>query len=304
MLAYVLEADDTARLTEVDSPEPGPGEVLIRARASALNPHDEHVRSGLARAYMEYDLPAVLGTDIAGVVEATGDGVTRVSVGDRTFGLERSFRVHNGTFGEHVVLPEESVARTPDGIDDSQAGALGLAAVTALTAIDAAQLEPGSTILINGATGGVGCYATQLAAVAGARVLATASPGTGADLLRELGAEATIDWRSRDVAEAAADLGGVDVLLDLVTFDAAALDKLAERALAPGGQALTTVAPESSAQMLMATSSPELLDRIGEHVRRAELKAPLQTVFELAEIEQAFAALQAGVLGKIGVSVS
>jgi NADPH:quinone reductase-like Zn-dependent oxidoreductase len=251
---------------------------------------------------MEYDLPAILGSDVAGEVEAVGPGVTRAAVGERVFGLERAPRVHNGTFAEHVVLPETSVAKTPSNVDDTHAGALGLAAVAALTAIDAARLEPGNRILINGAAGGIGCYATQLAAAGGARVLATARPGAEADLLHEFGAEITINWSTEDVADATAKTGGVHVLLDLVTFAPDALESLSRRVLAPGGRALTTLVPTGSAQMLMVMGSPELLDRIADHAARGELKVPLQTSFKLTEIEQAFAALRAGALGKIGLS--
>ena len=304
MLAYVLDDDNSARLRQVAAPEPGPGEVRIRVLASALNPNDEHVRTGAARAYMDYHLPAVLGSDVAGEVDAVGAGVTRVSVGDRVFGVERSGRVHNGTFAEQVVLPESAVTRTPDSIDDARAGALGLAALMAVTAIDAARLGPDSSILVNGATGGVGCYVTQLAAAAGARVLATARTGAEADLVRELGAAITIDWSTDDIAAAAAAEGGVDVLLDLVTFDPEALDRLAAQVLAPGGRALTTITPQSGAQILVAMSSPEMLDRITAHAARGELKVPLQRTFELTQIEDAFAAMRAGTLGKIGLRVA
>ena len=304
MLAFVLEVDDTAALREIPCPQPGPGEVLIRVRTSALNPHDDHVRSGLARAYLDYDLPAVLGTDVAGEIVAAGEGVRRAAVGDRVFGLERSFRVHRGTFAEYVALPEAAVAKTPENVADADAGALGLASLTALKAIDAARLEPGETILINGATGGVGCYATQLAAASGARVLATARPGDEADLMRALGAAAVIDWSAEDVGAAAARGGGVDVLLDLVNFDPRALDALAERTLVAGGRALTTVAPESGAQMIVSTSAPELIDRIAEHAARGELSVHVRASFALADVEHAFAALRAGGVGKIGLRVS
>jgi NADPH:quinone reductase-like Zn-dependent oxidoreductase len=302
MLAYVLD-DDTVGLREIDSPEPGPGEVLIRVRASAMNPHDDHVRSGMARSYLDYDLPAVLGTDVAGEVAAIGSGVSRVAVGSRVFGLERSFRVHAGTFAEYVVLPEDFVAKTPPNIDDSTAGALGLASLTALKAIHAAQLEPGTTILINGATGGVGCYATQFAIAAGASVLATARAGAEADVMREMGAAATIDWTSEDVGEAAARTGGVQVLLDLVNFDPHGLDTLARRVLIPGGRALTTVAPGSSAEMIVSSCGPELLDLIAEQAARGELRARLRATFALVEIEDAFAELRSGGLGKVALSV-
>jgi len=303
MLAFVLESDDTAALREIPCPQPGPGEVLIRVRTSALNPHDEHVRSGLARSYLDYELPAVLGTDVAGEIVAAGEGVRRAAVGDRVFGLERSFRVHHGTFAEYVALPEEFVAKTPEGLADADAGALGLASLTALKAIDAARLEPGETILINGATGGVGCYATQLAIATGARVVATARAGDEADFMRALGAAAVIDWTAEDVGAAAARCGDVHVLLDLVNFDPPALDALAERTLVPGGRALTTVAPESSAQMIVSTSAPELIDRIAEHAARGELSVHVRASFALADVEQAFAALRAGGIGKIGLRV-
>jgi hypothetical protein len=96
----------------------------------------------------------------------------------------------------------------------------------------------------------------------------------------------------------------VNVLLDLVNFDPRALDGLAERTLVPGGRALTTTAPESSAQMIVSTSAPELLDRIAEQAARGELSVNIRASFALAEVEQAFAAFRAGGVGKIGLRVS
>lgn len=303
MLAYVLEADDTASLREIPRPQPGPGEVLIRVRASALNPHDVKVRSGFARSYLEYELPAVLGTDLASEVAATGDGAHRVAVGARVFGLERSFRVHVGRFAEYVVLPAESVVKTPDDLHDADAGALGLAALTALKAIDAARLEPGSTILINGATGGVGCYATQFATASGARVLATARPGAEADLPREFGR-----GHHRLERRGCRRRGGARRRCGCAPRRCHLRRKSTRRtrsARAPSRRARAhDGGPDSRAEMIISTSSPELLARIARHAASGDLTVRLRATFALAEIDAAFAALRGGGLGKVGLSVS
>ena len=302
MLAYLMRDIDNVGFEDIPIPRPGAGEVLVRLRASSLNPHDAHVLHGFARAYMEYDLPAVLGTDAAGAVEAVGPDVSRVEVGDRVFGLERSDRVHNGTFAEYVVLPENTLVKTPDNVDDASAGTLGLAASMALTAVDA--MEPaGRSVLINGATGGVGCFVTQLAVHAGARVIATARAGAEADLLRELGAQVTVDWTEQDAAEIAAEAGGVDLLLDLVSRDDEALQHLASRALAAGGRVFTTLVPQTaSAEFLLAEGSPELLDRIAAAAAAGDLKPVVQTSYRIQDVDKAFAALGSGTLGKLALT--
>ena len=165
------------------APTPGTGEVLVRLRASSVNPVDNAIAAGMLKGMVEHEFPITLGRDYAGVVEQVGADVTGFSVGDEVFGFIPGMSpiVHAGSWAELIVVPESmSVARKPDGVDLATAGAAPLAAITAMTAIDALALADGDTLLVVGATGGVGSLGVQLAVAAGATVIAPASPTTSA----------------------------------------------------------------------------------------------------------------------------
>jgi len=149
--------------------------VLVRVRAASLNPHDEYVGSGAARAYLEYVFPVTIGTDFADEVVAVGRSVARFAPGQRVFGVQP------GTFAELVVVPEGAgIAPAPAGLDDASVAGLGLAGVTALACLVATDVHAGDRVLVNGATGGVGSYLAQLARADGWRMIATArSPEKG-----------------------------------------------------------------------------------------------------------------------------
>lgn len=149
---------------------------------------------------MEHSFPAVLGKDFAGTVAATGEGVSGWAVGDRVFGVVMKPLVRDGSFAQYVTVPEAiGIAHLPEGLDVHVAGALGLAGTAAIQAVDALQLQAGELVLVAGATGGVGALAVQLAAAAGAVVIATGRPGLEEKFLRELGATHIADC-SQDLA--------------------------------------------------------------------------------------------------------
>jgi NADPH:quinone reductase len=180
---------------ETPKPQAGPGEVLVRVRASSLNGIDLAVAGGMLKGMMEFTFPVVLGKDFAGVVEAVGSGVTRLAMGDPVLGvITHPSLFHTGSFAEYIAVPETSaITRIPDGVDVAQAGALGLAAVAALATVDAVAPTKGETVLVSGATGGVGAFAIQLAAARGADVIATAKPGEDAEFVRGVGAAHAVD---------------------------------------------------------------------------------------------------------------
>lgn len=194
MRAYVLESfDSPPKIIDLPEPAVGDDEVLVRVRASSVNPHDAQVVSGGAKRYMEYRFPVTIGSDLAGVVEKVGPNVSEFEPGDRVFGVLRELVAHRGTFAEYVAVPEGHgfIVHQPSGLDEVEAGSLGLAALTALWCLDAVGVSDGDAVLINGATGGVGSCAVQITAAAGARVIATARPGEEERYVRELGAAAT-----------------------------------------------------------------------------------------------------------------
>ena len=163
--------DEPAAVIDVPVPVPGENEVLVRVGGASLNPYDMFVAMGAMKDYLPYEFPAVLGMDVAGTIEAVGDGAEGFAVGDRVFGKMGSKpNVHDGGFGELATPNVNEIAHTPDEVDDAQAGSLGVAGTTAINAVDAIDPHDGSTVVIVGATGGVGSLAIQLAAARGAHV--------------------------------------------------------------------------------------------------------------------------------------
>ncbi|MEU2754024.1 NADP-dependent oxidoreductase [Streptomyces albidoflavus] len=193
--------------TRVPRPEPGPGEILVAVRAAGVNPTDWKHR---AQAGFVDRLPLILGWDVSGVVEAVGYGVTLFAPGEEIFGM-LPYPHGSGSHAEYVVGPARAFTRKPTVIDHVQAGALPLVSLTAYQAlIDTAGIGPGQRVLIHAAAGGVGHVAVQIAKAHGAYVIGTASAPKH-DLLRELGADEVVDYRTTDVAEA---VDGVDMVLD------------------------------------------------------------------------------------------
>ena len=239
-LAVEQDGADPA-VIDIPAPEAKAGEVLVRVRAASINYYDHFVASGAMKDYAPYEYPAVVGNDVAGVVESLGEGVESFVVGQRVFGtLGWKSPVHDGTFGELAVPLATDLVTTPDGLDDRDAGALGVAGSTAVSAMKA--IEPGdrTTVLVIGATGGVGSFATQLAAARGATVIASVRPGDE-EFVRDLGAAETVDYTD----DLAADVRsrwpeGVDTLIDLVNRDPAAFAAVTEL-VKPGGIAVSAV---------------------------------------------------------------
>ena len=240
MRGIALEGFDVPPAFREDLParSPAASEVLVRVHASSVNPVDAAIAGGMLRGMAEYDFPVVLGRDFSGVVEQVGSQVTLYSVGDEVFGflLHANPTVRDGSWTELVVVPEDNfVGRAPAGVELATAGAAPLAGITAMLAIDALTVSAGDAVLIVGATGGVGSFAAQLAARAGATVIAPALP-EDEDYVRGLGVEEIVD-RNGDVAAAARELhsDGVDALLDLVSYTPDGLDVYAA-ALNPAGR--------------------------------------------------------------------
>src|SRR3954469_16581181 len=228
MRAITVDSHDTAPALREELPEPTPAdnEVLVRVHASSVNPVDNGIAAGmLAGMGVEHQYPVTLGRDYAGVVEQVGAAVSGYQPGDHVYGfvLHANPAVKDGAWAELITVAEElSVAPAPAGVDLAVAGAAPLAGITAVTAVDALELSEGDVLLVAGATGGVGSVAVQLAAKAGATVIAPALP-EDEDFLRSLGVSAILP-REGDVAAAVRERfpDGVDALLDLVNSPPAA----------------------------------------------------------------------------------
>jgi NADPH:quinone reductase-like Zn-dependent oxidoreductase len=204
---------EVLKLVERASPQPGPGEVLVRVKAAAINPVDLAVRSG---AYpLLGEPPFTVGWDISGTVAALGQGVTGVAIGDEVFGMLR-FPKEAAAYAEEVAAPADEIAPKPGALSHEQAAALPLAGLTVWQGlVRGPGLAAGQRALIHGAGGGVGHLAVQIAKAWGATVLATASTGK-LDFVRSLGADEVIDYRKADFLAAARD---VDVAFETVGGD-------------------------------------------------------------------------------------
>jgi len=237
----ITEFGAEPQLLDLAIPEPGPGELLVQLHAAGLNPFDWKVADGALKDVVPHSFPLVLGSDGAGLVVKVGPGVTRYREGDRVYGQFMQLPQGQGSYSEFTLAHQDGkLAPIPDDLDYPLAAALPTASVTAYQAVRAAQLKDGHTLLINGASGGVGQSAIQFAARRGARVLAT-GPSDLAEHLRELGAHTVIDFTAAPTHEqvAAAHPDGIDALLDLVTptgGDISPLTNLIRR----GGTAIST----------------------------------------------------------------
>ncbi|MFJ6982772.1 MULTISPECIES: NADP-dependent oxidoreductase [unclassified Streptomyces] len=211
----------TPELRNLAVPEPGPGEVRVAIEAAALNPLDLAVASGALAALGEYRFPLTLGMDGAGTVTAVGDGVTRFGVGQRVFGQFWGRPLRHGTFAEVCVVQETpefgALAAVPDGMPGQVAAALPTSGMTALGALDHMGVAEGGTLLVIGATGGVGTFAVQAAAARGLRVVATAAADV-AEEMRTLGADEIVIRGAEPLEQAVRRVapGGVDAILDTV----------------------------------------------------------------------------------------
>ncbi|MBA2810184.1 zinc-binding dehydrogenase [Streptomyces sp. KM273126] len=222
MRALVLDRPgpcDTLRLADLPVPEPGPGQVRIRVEACGLNPSD-YQRA--AHGIPEWTWPAVLGLDVVGIVDVLGPGVTNVRPGQRV-AYHADIRERGG-FAEYTLADAKVLAPVPAVIDPTDAAALPSAGLTAYQAVvRRLHVTAGDTVLVTGGAGGVGGFAVQLAALAGARVLATASAHNTAHV-KGLGAEAVVDHRTEDVPSRVGELTdgrGVDAVVDTVGPDSA-----------------------------------------------------------------------------------
>jgi alcohol dehydrogenase len=221
MRAFVMTrygGPNVAELRTMPRPVAGPGEVLVRVHAAALNPVDFKTREGKLKVIQRYDLPVVMGNELAGVVEAVGAGVTGFTTGDRVFA--RTPKGAMGAFAEYAAVPASVLAHAPASIDLPTAAAIPLAALTALQALrDELHLQPGTKVFIPGGAGGVGTFAIQIAKHLGAHVTTTASP-RGRDLVERLGADSVVDYTSQRIADHVRDMDGAFDLIGGDTLDA------------------------------------------------------------------------------------
>jgi NADPH:quinone reductase-like Zn-dependent oxidoreductase len=287
---------EVLRYEDVDRPEPGEGDVLVRVRAASVNAIDWKHRRGLTGK----ELPAILGNDISGTVEASR--AQGFAAGDDVFGFAAS-----GGYAEFAVTSAGAIVNKPAGVSHEQAAAIPVAGLTAWQALfDRGGLERGQTVLIAGAAGGVGHVAVQLAKWAGIRAIGIGS-SRNRDYVLGLGADEYVDYTQQSVAEA---VSGVDVAFDAVGGETT-------QALLPAvreGGLLVTIAnapPEEAAralgvraELLVMSPSTEQLGRIGQLVADGEVRAEIAELISLADVQRAHELSESGhTRGKIILTV-
>lgn len=289
---------EVLEVKDVDRPEPGPGEVRVEVVASSINPGEAAIREGRLEQLFTTTFPSGEGSDLAGRVQAVGAGVEGIDAGDEVIG----FTDDRGAHATHVVVPAENLVPKPAGVTWEEAATLFVAGTTAVAAVRAVGVGAGDTVVVAGATGGVGLFAVQLARLAGATVIGTTRHADH-EMLREFGALA-VDYGEgvvQRIREAAP--GGVDAFIDTAghgsVADALALGVAPDRIdtiADPAAAAQHGVKSEGNA----AGGGAPTLARLAELVAEGALRIPIEAVYPLQRVAEAYDHLaQQHVVGKI-----
>ena len=287
-------------------PRPKPGEVLLRLDSAGIGVWDPYVRSGeLELGKREF--PQVLGNDGAGEVVAVGDRVKRHRVGERVY----AYGLQGGFYAEYVAIDEELVAPIPQGLSPEEAGALGADGITALRGLDdQLRLVRGESLMVYGASGGIGHLAVQLAKRMGARVLAVASGADGLELVRRLGADAAVDGKREDVAQAARRFAphGLDAALVLANGKgldpALAAMRKGGRVAYPNGVEPVPRPPEGVTSLPYdGEPSHDAFERLNRLIAAGPFHIEVGRVYQLENAAQAHRELGRHHLGKLAFRI-
>lgn len=272
-------------LEEQPRPEPQSNAVLVRVRAAGVNPLDWKIRQGAMQASMPVTFPYTPGIEVAGIVEDVGPGVTMFSHGQAVFG-----QCAGGAYADYALLSEEALALKPASIRMAEAAAVPVGATAAWRALfELGGLRPGQRVLIQGAAGGVGLFAVQLAAWKGAHVIGTASTAN-LDFVRRLGADTVVDYTTTPVEHAARE---VDLVVDGVG-EATLRSSLA--ALRQGGTLISLAGPppqeeaqerEVRAIMMRSQPSSEILQTVARLVEAGQITVTAGSAFPLSAVQRA-----------------
>ena len=296
-------------MEDIEPPKPEPDEVLVRVHGSSVNPLDTGIRHGMLAAMIPLDFPAVLGVDVSGEVVTLGATASRFSIGDRVYAYTGVGA--GGGYGEFAAVAEQSLARVPDTLDLVKAGSVPGVGATAYEAFTVhAPLEPGMRVFINGAAGGVGTFAIQVAKAMGAEVAGTCSTSK-MDFVASLGARA-LDYSKGDPMSRK---GGHDVVLNAVRgADESELLTLLKR----GGRLVTIVgSPDDLAQSkagdlkrsaevipFFVSSKAACLEGLSRLIEQGKVKPVIEKTYALADLPDAHRRVETGrVAGKVCVDV-
>lgn len=294
---------DVFELSEIAEPHIGPDSVIVEVKAASINPVDYKIREGYLDGLIDTDLPAVPGWDVAGVVVKVGLDTPEFEVGDEVYAYARKDTVGGGTLAELVSVPVRTAAHKPKSIGFEQAAAVPLAGLTAYQTIKRAGVTAGQRVLIHGASGGVGSFAVQLAVLAGATVVGTASAANHGYLV-DLGAT-PIEYGD-GLKQRALELspGGYDVVLDYAGGDSL---NDTDALLSVGGAVGSVADPRAASDFggFYAWVRPDSTDltELARLIDAGKLKVEVAESYPLEKAKAAYASLEGGhVRGKIVVT--
>lgn len=321
--------DSELKLAEIDTPQLGDADVMVEVRAAGVNVIDVKLMHGDFKAVLPQKLPLVLGADLAGVVTATGKNVTKFKAGDEVYASPDQKRI--GTFAEYIAVNEHDIAKKPKNLTMEEAASVPLVALTAWQAlVERGGLKAGQKVFIQAGSGGVGTIAIQLAKHLGATV-ATTTGARNIELVKQLGADIAIDYRSTDFEEVLKDYD-----LVLHSQDPQTLQK-SLRVLKPGGKLISISGPPDvefakaaglpfllqlvvrglsfkakrlarqrgvDYSFLLMRAEGEQLQEIAKLIEAGLIKPVIDTVYPFAETPQALAQVAAGrSTGKVVIAV-
>ncbi len=313
-------AREVLRVAEVDTPQPGPGEVRVKLLTSGVNPSDVKSRQGTTRKIAWPRL--IPQSDGAGVIDQVGDGIAKTRLGERVWIWNGQWRRAFGTAAEYIALPAAQAVKLPETIGFEAGACLGIPAMTAVHAVALAGAGNDSTVLVAGGAGAVGQYAIQFAKAVGATVLTTVSSPEKAAATREAGADHTIDYKREDVGERVMQITGRRGVDAVIEMDLATNAKLIPFVLRPKGSVIvygTGAATANLPAFFCLTNSIRvqfflvyelnMLEReravsaIGRALEQGRLMNRIGPTFPLAEIAAAHEAVERGTIGNVIVTL-
>lgn len=288
---------DKVRVIITEVPELKEGEVLIRIKAAGVNPVDAVIGQGTYKQMIPHSLPLIPGWDVCGVVEKRGHAARRFQVGDEVYAYARRPEVKWGTFAEYMVIPDSYLALKPENLSAEEAAGIPLAGLTAYQSLyDAGRLQENQTVLILGASGGVGSFAIQLAKEKGAKVIGVASEKNHS-FMKDLGADYTVDYKSTHIGEAAKEIfpEGVDLIFDCTSGESL---QQSLKALKPSGTLVsilnqgTDLDPAINFQYVFVEPNANQLDELRKLAEAGKLSVHVSRRYSLNDAAEALRQIQ------------
>lgn len=295
---------------EVEQPKIKPDELLVKIHASSVNPIDWKIRKGMLGLLTGYQFPKILGFDVAGEVVEVGSGVTRFQVGDAVYG---STNFPGGAYAEFAAVPENLLTLKPNNLSYQEAATVPLAALTALQALrNLGNIQSGQAVLINGASGGVGIFAVQIAKAIGAEVTGVSST-KNLDLVKSLDADRVIDYKQQDFAQ---DTAQYDIIFDAVGARSL-LDT--KKVLKPNGVYITTLPspqvvvesvltsflPGQKAKLVFEKPNSQDLNYLKDLIEAGKIRTVIDRTYPLQELAAAHTYSETGrAAGKIAIAIA